>query len=128
MSKSKQYTAEQFIKAVKGSGGVISSIAARVGCDWKTAKTYIENYSTIKDAYDAELETVLDVAESVIMGNIQAAQKEQKVFNYNKQVDSADAKWFLTKKGKRRGYGSEDEQGVLGGGDVVIYIPDNGRK
>lgn len=31
-----KYTAEQFIKAIRGSGGVISQIAATVGCDWHT--------------------------------------------------------------------------------------------
>jgi len=28
------YTAEQFIKAIPGSGGIISTIARRVGCGW----------------------------------------------------------------------------------------------
>jgi hypothetical protein len=32
------YNAQQFIKAIKNSGGIITTIAARVGCDWDTAK------------------------------------------------------------------------------------------
>ena len=125
----KKYTADDFAKAIVGSGGIISTVAARVGCGWITAKTYIDKNKSLKELYDAELETVLDVAESVVMGNIQAAQKQQKASNFTRQVDSNDAKWLLSKKGKRRGYGNDDEAAPegAGNGEVVIYIPSNGR-
>jgi len=58
----KRYTAEQFIKAIDGTGGVISAIAAAVGCDWHTAKKYINGYATIKQAYDNERNKITDKA------------------------------------------------------------------
>ena len=41
------YTAKQFIEAIPGSGGIVSTIARRVGCNWYTAKKYIDNYPTV---------------------------------------------------------------------------------
>jgi hypothetical protein len=38
MGKGKnKYTAEQFIKAIPGTGGIISAIARKVDCEWNTA-------------------------------------------------------------------------------------------
>lgn len=42
------YTAAQFIEAIPGTGGIISAIAKRVGCDWITAKKYITELITKK--------------------------------------------------------------------------------
>lgn len=92
MGKPKQYTASQFIDAIKNSGGIVSTIAARVGCDWYTAKRYIDGMPTVAQAYADECEAVLDLAESKIIMSI-------------KDGDTHDAKWYLTKKGKHRGYG-----------------------
>lgn len=90
------YTAAQFINAIPGTGGIISAIAKRVGCEWSTAKKYIETYPTIKAAYDNECEAVTDMAESVLITSI-------------KNGDSADAKWWLTRKGKARGFSGKLE-------------------
>ena len=56
------YTAAQFIKAIEDSGGIISTIARRVGCDWHTAKRYIEEYATVQQAYQDERNKVIDIA------------------------------------------------------------------
>ena len=56
------FTAEQFITAIKGSGGIISTIALRVGCSWNTANKYIHEKPTVQKAYDDERETVNDLA------------------------------------------------------------------
>jgi len=105
MANKEQYTAEQFINAIQGSGGIITVIAAKVNCDWNTAKKYIETKPTVKKAYDDECERVADTAESVVIGNIQLAAKLQR--DAKIQVDSGDAKWWLTKKGKGRGFGDK---------------------
>ncbi len=104
------YTAQVFIDAIAGTGGIVSAIARKVGCDWYTAKKYIDNYPTVRAAYDAECEAMLDLAESAVLRNIKlAAQGEG---------DTADAKWYLTKKGKRRNYGDAVEVTGEGGGPV----------
>ena len=59
------YTAEQFIKAIPGSGGIISTIARRVGCGWHTARDYVDKHPSVKQAYDDECEAVLDLAEKI---------------------------------------------------------------
>ena len=114
------YGAQVFIDSIPGTGGIVSAIARKVGCDWYTVRRYIDNYPTVKAAYDAECEAMLDLAESAVLRNIKlAAQGEG---------DTADAKWYLTKKGKRRNYGDAVEvSGAMTTSSVVVYIPDNGR-
>ena len=103
------YTAEQFIKAMPKSGGIISTIAERVGCKWHTAHKYIKEKPTVARAYADECERVTDAAESVVIKRIQAG-------------DSADAKWWLTKKGKDRGFVDRQEVTGADGGKVDFNI------
>ena len=108
------YTAQVFLEAIPGTGGIVSAIARKVGCDWNTAKKYIDQYPTVRAAYDAECEAMLDLAESTVLKNI-------------KDGDTQDAKWYLTKKGKRRGYGDTVALTGEGGGpvrQVIEYVND----
>lgn len=89
---SSQYTAAQFITAISGSGGIVTTIAARVGCTWNTAKKYIDTDPTVAQAYADEREKVLDRCESVLITSINDGNTQ-------------DAKWLLTKMGKHRGFG-----------------------
>ena len=109
-----KYSAQDFIDAIPGTGGIISAIARKVGCDWKTADSWVRDFPTVKRAYDAECEAMLDLAESAVLRNIKlAAQGEG---------DTADAKWYLTKRGKRRGYGDAVEVTGEGGGAVTFRV------
>lgn len=92
-----QYKAEDFIEAIPGTGGIISSIAKKVGCTWNTAQKFIKEHPTVKQAYDDECEGMLDLSETVILSSI-------------KSGDSGDAKWYLSRKGKERGYAERIEQ------------------
>ena len=85
MAKKNGFTAAQFIKAIPGTGGIISEIADRVGCSWNTAKKYITEYSTIADAYSEECNRITDKAR----GNVKRA------------IDRGDlqtSKWWLQVK------------------------------
>ena len=66
MGRTNGFTARQFIDAIPGTGGIISTIAKKVGCEWHTAKKYIENYPTIKLAYENEKHRIDDAAVSNI--------------------------------------------------------------
>jgi hypothetical protein len=44
-----------------------------------------------------------------------------------KDGDTSDAKWYLTKKGKKRGYGDAIELMGEGGGDIKIQVVDYRR-
>ena len=82
-----KFTAKQFIEAIKGSGGIISTIASRVGCDWNTAQKYIATYPSVQSAYQDELEKVNDMAVGVLMKSMHDG-------------DVASAKWWLARKRK----------------------------
>lgn len=140
MAGKDQYKAADFIAALPGTGGVITAVASRVGCDWITAKKYLTQYPTVTAVWEAEKESILDVAESVLHTNIQAAkQVQQRAIRmaqeadkkaqesgdakYYKEaaaeytsaiVDSGDLKWLLTRQGKSRGYAERLEIDIVG--------------
>ena len=81
------FTTGQFIQAIDGSGGIISTIAAKVGCSWATAQKWIKEYPTVVQAYEDECQRINDMAQSVLMKSI-------------KDGNTQDAKWWLSKKRK----------------------------
>lgn len=111
MGKAPTFQANQFIAAIPGSHSIISTIAKRVGCSWNTAKKFIDEYPTVKAAFDAERESLLDVAESVLANNIKLALQQQ--YNGKVPADSTDAKWLLSRLGKDRGYSEKQEISLL---------------
>ena len=111
MGKNNHYTAQQFIDAIPGSGGIKTTIAKRVGCAWHTVDKYVREYPTVAQAYADECEKVLDAAESVIVGDI----VEEK--------DVQTAKWYLTMKGSGRGYATKAQQDLTG--EVIIKYAGN---
>ena len=118
MPGANQYRAQEFIDNIPGSGGIITTIAKRVGCSWHTADKYIKQYTTVAQAYADECAKVLDAAESVIVGDIVE----------NKEVQTA--KWYLTMKGGDRGYAPKQklehtgkDGGPLTFKEVIIELP-----
>jgi len=90
------FSEEQIIEAIQGSCGIISNIAESLGCDWSTAKKYVNKYEVTKQAYSDESERVIDKAES----KLQAA------------IDNGDmqmVKWYLATIGKKRGFSEKTE-------------------
>jgi hypothetical protein len=106
------YTAEQFIKAIPGTGGIITSIARKVGCEWNTAKVYIEKYPTVKQAYENECETMLDMAEAELYKAVKSGK------------DWA-IKYTLATKGKNRGFTERNEITGKDGGAIIIDWDDH---
>lgn len=62
-----KFTITQFLKAIPGSGGIVSVIAKSVGCDWHTAKKYIDEHSSVKRAWTDERNIVTDKAQHNIL-------------------------------------------------------------
>jgi hypothetical protein len=112
MSKAR-YTVADFEPHIAKSGGIISTIASRVGCEWSTARRHIDESPTLTRMYNDECESVLDLAESVLIKSIQGG-------------DTQDAKWLLTKKGKGRGYGDVVTNEISGpdGGAIPVELVD----
>ena len=109
MSDRSQYTAQDFIAAIAGSAGIVSTIAKRVGCDWHTARKYIDTRPTIMAAYEDECNKVLDLAETVVIESLQ-------------QKDEQMAKWYLTMKGRERGYAQTQRNEVTGADGEPLRI------
>jgi hypothetical protein len=109
MGKYNHYSVKKFIEAIPGTGGIISAIAKKVGCSWHTAKKYIRTYATIRQAYNDECEAILDMAEQTLLKSI-------------KEGNTGDARWYLARKGRKRGYILETEikQDVTSGGEPII--------
>ena len=108
-------TQKAVLEAIKGSGGIMSAIARRLDVTWYTAKKYVEKWQATREALLAEMESVKDIAESTLIKSIQSGNTQ-------------DAKWYLSKKAKDRGFADRIE--VEGRNETVITvfeIPDNGR-
>ena len=90
----RKYTKKQIEEAVKGSGGIISVIARKLGCSWETAKKNIDKFEECLLQIKEERETVTDMAETTIINSIQSG-------------DVQTAKWYLSTIGRDRGYGDK---------------------
>jgi len=106
MSSSKGYTEKKVLAAIKGSGGIITTISNRLGSDWHTAKKLTQKWETTKQAIIDERETILDMSESTVLKSI-------------KEGNTQDAKWLLSSLAKDRGYGVD---GVKVGEDRTLNI------
>jgi len=95
------FTAQQFIAAIPGTGGIVTAIAHKVGCSFNTAKRYIINHPTVAQAYRDECESVLDLAEARTIEAI-------------KSGDGQMIRYYLSTKGKDRGYVQRQEQVLQG--------------
>jgi hypothetical protein len=110
-------TVKELKEAIPGSGGIISTIAKRVGCDWSTAKKYIDASPVLSQMYQNERESILDMAEGVLFKNI-------------REGDSQDAKWVLSRLGKDRGFSERQEVTGAEGGPIkvkgyAVFSPDD---
>jgi hypothetical protein len=107
------YKASDFIKAIPGTGGIIDVIRKRVGCEWHTAKRYIEGHPTVRQAYDNECERVADMAYSKVIEAIDSG-------------DIATVKWYLTKKRKAE-FGDALDVNNAGAVEIVVRYADDKR-
>lgn len=103
------YTTDQFILAIPGTGGIISAIARKVGCGWHTAARYIEQHATVKQAYDDECERVLDLAETKTIKAIEDGDMQM-------------VRYYLSTKGRKRGYVERQEVTGGDGGPVTLRV------
>lgn len=93
---SKDYTQQQIIEAIKDSGSIISNIAKKLGCSWVTANVYVQKWEETKEAFESEEQKILDLCEATLYKSVQSG-------------DTQSAKWVLSTKGKKRGWGEKLE-------------------
>ena len=94
-------TVDEVTIAIKGSGGIKVVIAQRLGVNRATVDSYLRRWKQAREAYDSEVETTKDFAESVIVGNIRIAAKQAAS---GEAADSSDAWKYLSFKARERGY------------------------
>lgn len=87
----KNYDVTTIKRAIENSGGLYTVIAAKLKCEWHTAKTYVESLEETRQAYINESESMVDVAEGKLIENI-------------KSNDNTAIIFYLKTKGKHRGY------------------------
>lgn len=109
--KTTGYTDETIIKAIKGSGGIITSIANKLGCAWDTANKYVNKNEATRTAYKNEKEQILDLSETVVYQSI-------------KSGNTQDAKWVLATLGKKRGFGDEQASDKTDNQIKIVVVDD----
>jgi hypothetical protein len=83
----RKYSNKRVLNAIKGSGGIKTTIAKRLKCDWNTVQTYVTTVPELMAAYEAERESVTDMAATVLVRSIQSG-------------NVTDAKWYLERRRK----------------------------
>lgn len=104
-TKYDKVTKEQVLNAIKGSYGIMLTIAKRLDCESRTAKKMIDRWEETRAAYEDEDQVILDISENQIYKSVL-------------EGDIATAKWILSRKGKSRGW-NEDNTLRLANGDPL---------
>lgn len=105
---------KELLEAIQGSYGIISTIAARLHCNWHTVNNTIKLYPECMQALADENETVLDFTESKAIERI-------------KDGDGSMIRFLLATKGKKRGYTYDDEQALDDeNSQIKIVVVDDG--
>ena len=111
---------QEVLDAIEGSGGIVSAIASKLDCTWHTAQSYVLKWQSTKQAFENESERLLDQAESLIERNITLGLRIQQ--ETRQPVDSGDAKWVLSRKGKGRGYADKSEIEMTGDHPIIFKV------
>lgn len=96
MGRKHKLKEKELLENIKGSYGIISTIAARLHVDWHTVDDTIKMYPSCMQALADENESVLDFTEGKAIERI-------------KDGDSVMIRFMLATKGKKRGYSYEDK-------------------
>lgn len=105
----------RFLRALEGSAGIRKVIAERLGCSWGTVNNLLNRrgWEDVREAYQDEIEKVGDLAENAIKRAIEST--------VDLNTATTNARWYLERKCKDRGFGKEEKL-VLQGGDKPIEI------
>lgn len=117
------YTEEQVLEAVPGSLGVVTYLARKLKIDSRTVREYLERWPAVKTAFEEEAIRIVDLSEVVVKRNVELSERTQMMNGV--VVDSTDARWFLSRKGKDRGYSERTELSGPEGSEVTVRLVGN---
>lgn len=104
----RDFTEQEILTAIENSCGIILNIAQKLNCHWSTAESYINKYQSCIDALRYEQESAIDNAEN-------------KMYDLINAKDPQMIRYFLSTKGKKRGY-TEKQEIQLTGDDLPLKI------
>ena len=96
MGRHRNFKKKDVLDAIDGSYGIVSTVAAKLHCNWHTADEYIKKWPETMQALKDEEETKLDYVEG----------KAIKAIENN---DGAMIRFYLATKGKKRGFTYEEK-------------------
>jgi len=107
-----QYTKDQFLTAIQGSGGYVSLIADRVGCSIPTVYAWKDREEEIAEAIKREKIKQVDFAEGKLQSLI-------------KQENPTAIIFYLKTQGKDRGYYEHRTQDITSSGQplTINFVP-----
>ena len=97
---SKNYTEKDMVNAATGSRGIVSVVARKLGCNWLTARRYLDKYPAAVEIEHAERDVLCDQAESVVVG----LMKDE-----DSKIKLNAATYILDRLGKHRGFTTKQE-------------------
>lgn len=108
-----KFQVSEIIEAIRGTGGIKSIVAQKLGCNRSTIDRYAKRYATIQAALDDADEEITDLAETKAAALIKA--------EYWPAI-----RYRLETKGKDRGYVTRQEVTGADGGEIVLkWAEDN---
>ncbi len=107
MSKKPKYTTVEIVAAMTGTAGIVTKLASRLNVHWHTAKSYTEKNEATRQAWEAEKEKALDMAESALLKAIASGEQWA-------------VKFYLSTIGKTRGYSEKHEVQNTGAPTIVV--------
>lgn len=123
----KDYDITTIREAVKGSRGFYSVIADRLGCEWHTAKKYVEMHEETKQMHINEDEANIDNSESKLFEKINGVEvttgkfdAEGNEITYTLPPSDAAIMFHLKTKGKKRGYIERTEIDQTGKPQIIL--------
>lgn len=102
-------TRQTMLEAIHDSYGIVSRVAERIEKDWATARKYINKWEETRTAFVDEAERVTDVAESRLIKSINDGEQWA-------------VKFWLTTKGKNRGFTERQELSHMGPGGSMLTV------
>lgn len=91
MGRHRNFKKKDVLDAIADSYGIVSTVAAKLHCNWHTADEYIKKWPETLQALNDEEESKLDFVEGKAIKKID-------------EGDGAMIRFYLATKGKKRGF------------------------
>lgn len=95
--------------AILRSDGVMINVARVMKCDWNTAKKYVHKWPDLLDLFNEQGQKVTDLAENNVINEVKRGKEWA-------------TKFWLTTRGRDRGFGDRQEIEQIGEINVRVKI------